>query len=320
MNSIQQIDAERVRSVFFPYATQRLAALKAHKARLVHYTSAEVAVSILKNREVWMRNATTMNDYMEVEHGIECLHHAYKGEAGQLFKKVLDENFPGAAAEIETRFNAWLPELRRDTYLTCVSEHHDSEDTYGRLSMWRAYGGKTGVALVLNSAPFYSETNVLKAYSSPVAYLDEAQFASHFAEVVAGMASATDLIQQIGREQIFRLTFNMLRFAVLCTKHPGFQEEQEWRVIYSPTMELSERIVASIETVGGTPQKVFKIPLRNVPEQGLYGMEVPEIIDRIIIGPTKFPGAIYQAFHQILIDLGVPNPEQRIAVSDIPLR
>ncbi len=267
-----------------------------------------------------MRNATTMNDYKEVEHGFECLNHAYKGEAGQLFKKVMDENFPGAAAEIETRFNAWLPGLRRDTYLTCVSEHLYGEDTYGRLSMWRAYGGKTGVALVLNSAPFYSETNALKAYSSPVAYLDEAQFARHFAEIVTGMASAADLIQQIGKERTFQLTFNMLRFAVLCTKHPGFREEQEWRVIYSPTMELSERIVGSIETVGGTPQKVFKIPLRNVPEQGLYGMDVPEILDRIIIGPTEFPGAIYQAFHQILTDLGVPNPEQRIAISDIPLR
>lgn len=320
MNSIQPVDVERVKSVFFPFATKRLAALKENKARLVHYTSAEVAVSILRNREVWMRNATTMNDYMEVEHGFECLNHAYKGEAGQLFKKVLDSNFPGATAEIEARFNAWLPGLRTDTYLTCVSEHQDNEDTYGRLSMWRAYGGKTGVALVLNSAPFYSETNALKAYSSPVAYLGEAQFARHFAEVAARMESASDLIQQLGKEHIFHLTFNMLRFAVLCTKHPGFEEEQEWRVIYSPTMDQSDRIVPSIEIVNGTPQKVFKIPLRNIPEHGLHGMEVPEILDRIIIGPTKFPYAIYQAFHQILTDLGTPNPEQRIAISDIPLR
>lgn len=320
MNSPLQIDVERVQSVFFPYATQRLAELKKHKVRLVHYTSADVAVSILRNREVWMRNATTMNDYMEVEHGFECLNHAYKGEAGQMFKKVLDENFPGAVTEIEARFNAWLPELKRNTYLTCVSEHHDSEDTFGRLSMWRAYGGMTGVALVLNSTPFYNETNALKAYSSPVAYLDETQFAKHFFQVAEGMASATDLIQQLGRETVFNITFNMLRFAVLCTKHPGFKEEREWRVIYSPTMELSDRIVPAIETIGSTPQKVFKIPLQNAPEHGLLGMEVPEILDRIIIGPTKFPNAIYQAFHQILTDLGVPNPEQRIAISDIPLR
>lgn len=320
MSSNPSVDLEQVRSLFFPHATQRIAALRRDRTRLVHYTSAEVAVSILRNREVWMRNATTMNDFMEVEHGFQCLRHAYAGGAGDQFKQVLDSNFPGAVAELEAQFNAWLPGIKRDTYLTCVSEHHDSEDSYGRLSMWRAYGGRTGVALVLNSAPFYSESNALKAYSSPVAYLDETQFAADFLDIAKAMQSATDLIQLLGKEQVFRLTFSMLRFAVLCTKHPGFKEEQEWRVIYSPTMERSERIVRSIETINGTPQKIFKIPLENVPEHGLIGMDVPEILDRIIIGPTQFPDAIYQAFCQLLGDLGVPNPGQRVVMSDIPLR
>ena len=41
-----------------------------------------------------------------------------------------------------------------DTYLTSISEHRNKEDTFGRLSMWRAYGETTGVALVMNNSPF----------------------------------------------------------------------------------------------------------------------------------------------------------------------
>lgn len=316
----QEIDVERVRSVFFPHATKKIAEARRNHSRFVHYTSAEVAASIIRNREVWMRNSTTMSDFMEVEHGFQCLNEAYKGEAGSRFKQVLDSKFPGAAAELEARFNSWLPGIRSDTYLTCVSEHRSSEDLHGRLSMWRAYGGKTGVALVLNSAPFFSESNALKAYSSPVAYLSSEDFSREFLAVAEGMESSLDLVQQLGKESVFRLAFNMLRFAILCTKHPGFHEEQEWRVIYSPTMEASERIVPGIETIVGTPQKIFKIPLRNVPEEGLAGMEISEIIDRIIIGPTQYPQAIYQAFHHLLTDAGVPDPEKRIVISDIPIR
>lgn len=320
MAAEQEINFERVRELFFPYASKKLAELKKVRTRLVHYTSADVAVSILRNREVWMRNSTTMSDFMEVEHGFQCLNHAYRGEPGALFKKVLDSIFPGSVKELEERFNAWLPGIRSDTYLTCVSEHLDTEDSHGRLSMWRAYGGKTGVALVLNAAPFYAETNALKAYSSAVAYWDSSNFSREFLAIANGMQLAPDLLRNLGKERVFSLAFTMFRFAVLCTKHPGFHEEREWRVVYSPTMEASEMIAPSIEVVGGTPQRVYKIPLRNAPEAGLRGMEIPEILDRIIIGPTQYPGAIYQAFFTLLQDAGVSNPENRIVMSDIPLR
>jgi hypothetical protein len=65
---------------------------------------------------------------------------------------------------------------------------------------------------------------------------------------------------------------------------------------------------------------VYKIPLRNVPEEGFVGAEIPELIDRIIIGPTQFPYAIADAFHQVLEQVGVKGAGNRIIVSDIPLR
>jgi hypothetical protein len=49
-------------------------------------------------------------------------------------------------------------------------------------------------------------------------------------------------------------------------------------------------------------------------------MEIPQLIDRVIIGPTLYPYAISEAFDRLLDKAGVANAAQRIFVSDIPLR
>lgn len=311
---------KRLIEIFFPFTAKKLAEIKDKQTRFVHYTTADVAMSIIRNREVWMRNSKTMNDFMEIEHGFECLRQVWNGDLGKRFKHTLDSYFPGSAQELELRFDAWLPSIRRDTYLTCLSEHRDDEDRHGRLSMWRAYGGSTGVALVLNNDLFLSDSQVLNAYSSPVAYLDNESFPEEFSRVLDNIEKESQYVRELGKDSVFNVAFNMMHFAVLCTKHPGFREEHEWRVIYSPAINKSEHLVSSIESVSGTPQRIFKIPLRNIPDKGLVGMEIPELLNRIIIGPTQFPQAIYEAFETLLINAGIPNPEHKIVVSDIPLR
>ena len=86
-----------------------------------------------------------MNDFSEVRHGWDCLAKAYNG--GTKLQAILDSHFVGLRAEIERDFNSFKQSMLFDTYLTCVSEHRIEEDTLGRLSMWRAYGVTTGVAL-----------------------------------------------------------------------------------------------------------------------------------------------------------------------------
>jgi hypothetical protein len=69
---------QKIHEILNPYAIDKYQKMTISKGRFVHYTSAEVAVSIIKNKEVWMRKSTTMNDYMEIEHGIKCLSTAYR--------------------------------------------------------------------------------------------------------------------------------------------------------------------------------------------------------------------------------------------------
>lgn len=313
-------DQAKAYEIFFPWAAEQMAALKERAGRFVHYTSAEVALSIITNKIVWMRNARTMNDFSEIEHGKSCLFEAYKSEPGVQLKAFLERLYPGMCAQLEEAFNGWLPDLDSNTFLTSFSEHLDNEDQIGRLSMWRAYGRRNGVAIVFNNRPFLAPSDALKAYSSPVAYLSKKGFAAEFARMVALVVANEDYISQLGRDVTLANVFTIFRYSVLCTKHPGFAEEKEWRVIYSPGYERSDHITHHIEIVNGIPQQVCKIPLKNVPEEGFEGAELPELLDRVIIGPTEYGLTMYDAFVDVLTANGVAEPANKVWVSDIPIR
>jgi hypothetical protein len=227
-------DQIRVLEIFYQYAYRKNLSVSADDARFVYYTTADTALLILQNKEIWMRNATCLNDFMEIEHGFNCLNAAYGSQSGR-FKAVVDGIFPGSSARIEQLFNGWLPHFRRDTYISCFSEHDPTENRIGRLSMWRAYGGDRGIAIVVKTAPFLRQTDALRAYSSPVAYLDIDGFQSEFSALLDRIEANRDFIESLGEDLLTTHLFTVFRSAMVCTKHPGFAEEREWRVIYSPT-------------------------------------------------------------------------------------
>lgn len=309
----------RTFGIFYPYATERSLEAARKNQRFVYYTSAETAMRIIRSQEVWMRKSHLMNDYREVEHGFDCLNRAYNKNKDRI-TSVLDGMFPGFCSRLETMFNNWLPHFRTDTYITCISEHETSEDQYGRLSMWRAYGGGAGVAIVVNGGPLIRPTHALNAYASPVAYYSDQEVERELLRLVKNIEDNGEFVVSLGEEAFRGQMFSAFRSAVLCTKHPGFLEEREWRVIYSPSLAKSTRIISSIESVNGTPQSICKIPLKDVPEEGLHGLALPQFIDRIIIGPSKYPLGIYEAFSILLNEAGVPDTANKIIVSDVPLR
>src|SRR5712691_3848103 len=66
----------RLESIFTPYAVKHRQ--KFYKgidatARFVHYTTAEAALQMIRSKRFWMRNASSMSDYREVELGHEIL-------------------------------------------------------------------------------------------------------------------------------------------------------------------------------------------------------------------------------------------------------
>jgi Protein of unknown function (DUF2971) len=287
--------------------------------RFVHYSSAETALSILKSGVVRMRNATTMNDYTEVTHGLDCVADLMSNHRHPL-RRVVDDIFPNAWRILDERLKAWFGAIQHFTFFACLSEHLESEDVNGRLSMWRAYGQGSGVAIVIDPAPIFSETNLLHVYAQPVLYKLPKELSVEFEVVASQIKAAEANLRPLGQEITILQLFQMLRFAAMCTKHPGFSEEREWRLIYAPAHDSSPLIESEIVSVGGVPQLVHKLPLRDFPDEGFVGAAIPSLVNRIIVGPTQYPFAIQDAFVRQLSLLGVANPEQRVFVSNIPLR
>ena len=156
----------KLKQIFFPYAVERNRLATEKKTRFVHYSSAESALKLIANREVWMRKARCMNDFSEIDYGILCLRDAVLSPEGNYLRTTLDALFPGLFHEVAQAFDGWRPSILENTYVTCLSEHRSpKEDVLGRLSMWRAYGGATGVAIVLSPTPFLVESHALRAYS-----------------------------------------------------------------------------------------------------------------------------------------------------------
>jgi hypothetical protein len=306
--------------IFLPYAMSRVRRVQSAGTRFVHYTTADAAIKIIRSESVWMRSSSCMADYQEIEYGLKCLTTAYQSHLGERLRSTMDGMFPGFSNNFARRFAAWVPHFREQTYFTCISEHDADEDDIGRLSMWRAFGKAIGVALVFNNKAFLSTSNALSVYSTPVAYLSAVRFDEEFEKMVSNIEANVRLLREQSEETVLAHLFHAFRFAVLSTKHPGFSEEREWRIVYAPTFEPSKRVTKAVEVIGGVPQTIFKIPLHDVPEEGLMGVSVPTLLDRIIIGPTQYPGAVSLAVEQVLSDAGVVSAAKKIWVSDIPLR
>jgi hypothetical protein len=312
-------DATRIQQIFFPHGLSEWKRVRGNPFRLAYYTTAETAFRILKNHEIWMRNTMTMNDSMEVEHGLKCLVEAYQSQYGNSFKEALNSCFQGLADEVGRRFDAWAPGMLRDTFVTCFSEHLPNEDKLGRLSMWRAYGGNAGVALIMNGHVMANNSRELATYLSPVAYMEPFEVGNQLKNISTEILAQRKYVISLGREKVGDILFEALRFAAVCNKHAGFKEEREWRVVAFPVLQSSDLLPYKVEVINGIPQRVLKIKLQNVPDRNLV-LALPELLDRIIIGPCNFPHVIFQALHDLLKEAGIQNPNERIVVSDIPLR
>ena len=112
------------------------------RGRLVHYTTAEAALNIIRTKRFWMRNTNCMSDFSEVQHGFDILNSFFADKAKkESFTEALDGCIHGVASEAITAFDNSRRDIRFNSYIACLSEHQDSEDSNGRLSMWRAFGG-----------------------------------------------------------------------------------------------------------------------------------------------------------------------------------
>jgi hypothetical protein len=310
----------KLSAIFLPYATSRRERAIKNGGRFAHYTSADAALKIISSKSIWMRNATCMSDFREVQYGFQLLRGYVEGNRTK-FDSALDSCFTGVAAEALKLFDGWWQSIQLQSYITSISEHDASEDLHGRLSMWRAFGGSTARVALIMKAPLALGVNAnLGAMLSPVAYFDGDNVTRELDSILGNVRANQEFLKGGDRQVVVNSVFMMLATAVVSRKHEGFHEEREWRVIHFPKVFPSPHIPSSIEVIGGVPQLVYKIPFKDNPEAELSGLEPRELLDRVIIGPTQFPWAMYEAFVAALESAGIPDAASRVRVSEIPVR
>ncbi len=298
---------QEIFALFHPHAADR----RAKVDRFAYYTRAETALSIVQNETIWMRKTTCMNDFRELTFGRECLLDQLTFNRRN-FTQALDTTFPGLAEDVIADFQQSSIEMMDDTYIACVSEHSESEDSLGRLSMWRAYGGPTGVALVFNKEA--ADLQDLPYYASPVLYTDAQSFGGEFNRVVDGLVTSRQLLASVNREFARRALVFVLQSALASIKHRGFEEEREWRIIYNPQFHTQDGLAPIVKSINGVPQLIYQIAL----QKGKSRYSLLDYIDRLIVGPTQYPNEIAQALKLALNEKDAGRIP--VVVSDIPLR
>jgi len=295
----------------------------AKKPLLAHYTTIQTLEKILASNEVWFSNPLFMNDIEEVRFGVL--------EANQI---VLTSHRLVDACKTEQRallfknhftecFNRFANEHVFDTYVFCLS-NHGKEDDDGRLSMWRGYGANgNGAAIVIDTAKInVSEATPLiiaqVSYDTREARLDWLRRTLSTFEVLLAAANIPDEKLHVAAHALFE----RIKIFALFTKHRGFIEEDEWRIVYLPDRDPHKKLHSMFHYLigprGVEPKLRFKIS--PVPGPTADDLSLDKITDRIILGPSISSPMARAAVLRMLDILEKPELKPKLRVSSIPFR
>jgi len=310
----EMLQKEVIDEVFFARSTEWKEKAEEDGGCLVHYTSAQAAVQIIKSKKFWLRNHSFMNDTSEVKHGIGLLEKALEKDGGGNLKKSLDQIRKDFSVLVMNKLKEYLnsPEVFIGCFCVPKSDWKES----GKLSMWRGYGGNCGVAFFLNLSAFTLEKSPFNLVTSPVEYLDVEGFSQRLGEISCSVDKNLKTLKGFPADRVANAAFGSLFALAVSTKHKGFREEEECRLLYFPKLFPSPVLekMAEVEVIGAQPQLVYKVPLSGE----LGGVPFNDLFGSLLIGPTSNPNEIKSTFEFLLKEAGVEEPQ--VNLSNIPLR
>ena len=311
---------------FYPFynSFKNLAAVE-KRPHLAHYTSIDSLERIVASGEIWFSNPLFMNDLQELRFGLlegRALFQKHFGDPEFLSEfaspdsaKIIEESFHG-------HFNAF-DEKAIDLFVFCLSEH-DVENRDGLLSMWRGYGGYGNGAAVVFDTTFITANEASPLFIGQVIYAtDDARRAwiSSMLQVAKSLA-LHGALDDVGLKLLAFNIFYVMKFYALMTKHHGFSEEREWRIIYFPERDtdnfLTSKSSYHVSSKGVEPK--LKFPIQPLPFERPTSWTFESIVDHIILGPSLSSGASAGAVRRMLKTLGKPTMAEKVIASGIPLR
>lgn len=276
-------------------------------ASLFHYTSIGALISIIRNNEFWLSDATFLNDRLEIDHGRTVACERLSAAMAAASRRDLAEMLGKALKHFATDPNP-------DVYVACFSLIGDD------LAQWRGYGqGEAPVAIELETTPFmFGSTS--DGMIHQVRYeLDEQTWI--FDQVINTYAAAfaQDMVDprkvrkgepipmEEDREMCARSLYHGLWRYIVSSKEQTFRSEQEVRFTYTAHdygatwngwhpehpepmfRERASRIVPYLSSKN--------LHFRNVERLG----EVPKLpIRSVRIGPTADQALVARGIRKLL--------------------
>ncbi len=287
---------------------------------LAHYTSIGTLERIAQTGEIWFSNPLYMNDVDELRYGMTLGLHSVRGHTG-LREACPPAHYNALLDAFDTLYSGFDSDAAFDVYVFSCSEHDEGIGDDGLLSMWRGYGGDgNGVAIVFDLAPLLQPPAPLLVRQ--VQYLSYAQSEAWMDRKLQRFALA---LQRAGgpvsaMQDAAAALFERIKLFALFTKHRGFHEEREWRVVYLRERDREELLTQQLHyTIG---PRGIEPRLRFTPgaigEAG-RGPDLRQMVRRILLGPVLATPLALRSVVRML-ELHQPAWAERVARSSTPYR
>ncbi len=296
----------------------------ADRPLLAHYTTFQTLEAVLSKEEFWFSCPLFMNDHEEMSFGMNLGRYVFN-------KLVGDQNFVEACGgkaradvyrnQMNNLFDA-VDQSALDFFVLCFAEH-DADNDDGLLSMWRGYGGNgAGAALIIDPTclPFNEASPLIVAKVNYMATNEREEWVVKTVRDAMEFAKDPSFDDEILKQHAEKL-FEVLLLAALLTKHRGFEEEREWRVIYlpyrNPGSPVKEHIGYTLVSEKVEPK--LKLPIRPI-EEGPETWKFDDLVKKIILGPTHNSAIAMNSACKMLTALKKDAWVSKLVASSIPYR
>lgn len=294
-----------------------------YRPLVAHYCSIATLEAVIKNEQLWFSNPLYMNDYEELVFGLVHSRNRFLQSTSVRNAFKTTERYDRFRQQVLWIYDQFDKGLLFDIYIACFAEH-DPADNDGLLSMWRGYGADgSGAALVFNTAvlteiphsPLRMDPVTYGTSEERLAWID--RILEKFAELVAARDIPEDAFHVCAAELFERfLTLSVF------TKHRGFREEKEWRVVYSRHYDPNQVLTGMLGYFvnGGTVEPKFKFKIAPLDGAAAGGVTLEQLMVKIILGPNGASVRSTMAVRRMLETLGKPALAERVVTSSTPYR
>lgn len=290
---------------------------------LAHYTSIATLEGIMANDELWFSNPLFMNDLDELRFGIN--------ESSRVIRQSQEirdacgsqERYELFQQSFEFLLGKFSNEHAFDIYVLCFSEHDEDKDD-GLLSMWRGYGGNgNGAAIIFDSQKLNSNEDSPFIVSNVVyaSAKDRLDWIQEKCIEFSAILKTNDIPDDKLYIPAWHLFERMKIFSIF-TKHSGFAEEREWRVVYMRERDSNRKLDEMLHYAIGRSGVEPKLKLKVKPADGITtdDFSLEKLVSKIILGPTVSSPLAVSAVKRMLEKLGKSEIAKKLVSSTTPFR